>query len=690
MMVDTPPLPETAPYLPSQKLACNGELPAAPCYANYDNEANSSSSGLPDAGPSRASLGDLANIASRPMGLPQGEMDPPSSFPKLDPQCDCDIDVSRPMSLITCEADNRHCEIIAESPFTDANLDGQPDGHPLGVKPAMESTCAAGNASLAGQSLLVDTHAGQSENGSMPSPERGRANHQSSCSVSSPIQKSSMARTEQVDTCQLSSEIRFDSSQLVRSNLTLPLHESVMTPDLPDMVSGYPSLLPHGSDSPYRLSDSQPPPEVTALLAIQSSSDVVSPVLARNSPLVPWELPSEIGFFWLGLFRISEVKVETQPGRNTSNTLTVQRAWRFALDWVPGGEDLLLDDEQHDHREWFARIMRPWWEPYDATPDQLVSFESSRLLLPLPLLAPFTENSTATGHFPAGYFCAMCGRVNVQRFLRHRSCESAACTAKIDLRREIGWVIGASSTRDRKVNSATISPDDKWAAPTTAKPAVGFDDGTRLFRYHLASPTSSGISGAGAPVPSSDGCATVDACPVSVRHIFNGNRASLQAGASALFETLQRDVRIERRIGSTGFSTPLFESGDDPVLGPSGRGMWDLQAETIENVLRNYCGDLGTLRVHSLRIHAWTSDGKHRQTFRSRFKYLVLLCLGADISLLSMSPDTNSPRTRQVSKGKETLRVTMVHGDIVVLSGSHIEFLMLRTGMCMLLEAECI
>ena len=355
-------------------------------------------------------------------------------------------------------------------------------------------------------------------------------------------------------------------------------------------------------------------------------------VFARNSPLVPWELPSEIGYFWSGLFKISEVKVtilplsgnrshfvvdlslrqvKTNPGRSTSNTVTIRRAWRFVLEWVPGGEDLLLDDEQHDYHEWFARVVRPWWEQESTVPDQSLSFECSRLLLPLPLLAPFTANSTAAGNFPVGYFCAVCGRVNVQRFLRHRVCESNSCQAKVDaMKGEIGWVIGVSSTRNRKINSATISPDDKWVAPTTAEPAVGFDDGTRLFHYHLASPAvSSGISGA--PV-SSDGGPIVDTSPLSVRHIFNGNITPLQAGASVLFETLQRDVRIERNIGSTGFSTPLFESGDDPMLRLNGHSLWEQQTGIVENALNKYCGDLGALRVCSLRIHAWISDGKVR------------------------------------------------------------------------------
>jgi hypothetical protein len=271
---------------------------------------------------------------------------------------------------------------------------------------------------------------------------------------------------------------------------------------------------------------------------------------------------------------------------------------------VPGGEDLLLDDECHDYSEWSERIVRPWWESdlEKILLEHHLSLECSRLLLPLPLLAPFTENSTAIGNFPIGYFCATCGRVNIQRFLRHRICESAACSTKTDLTKEIGWVIDAFSTRDRKANSATISPDDKWAAPTTAEPVVGFENGSRLFHYHLAS----GDSGA------STNRSNIETNPLSVRHIFNGNRAPLQASASALFETLQSDVRIERSIGATVFSTPVFESGDDPALRRNGRGMWDLQAGIIEGALSAYCCDLGPLEVNSLRIHAWISDGKVR------------------------------------------------------------------------------
>jgi hypothetical protein len=219
-----------------------------------------------------------------------------------------------------------------------------------------------------------------------------------------------------------------------------------------------------------------------------------------------------------------------------------------------------------------------------------------------------------------------------------------------------------------------------WAEPTTEGQATDFDDGARLFRYHLAvgdAPLILDPSGAG-----------VDSPAHTVRHVFNGNIVTLQGDASMLFKTLQRHVRIERSIGSSVFTTPLIESRNDPALGPHGHKVWGLQADIIERALGTYCRDLGPLRVRSLRVHAWSSGGKHVQTFCPRTKHLVLLCLGADIAMLSVLSDPNA-KTNGKSK-KECLRITMVHGDIVVLSGGQFKSSMVRTGMCMLLEVECI
>ena len=68
---------------------------------------------------------------------------------------------------------------------------------------------------------------------------------------------------------------------------------------------------------------------------------------------------------------------------------------------------------------------------------------------------------------------------------------------------------------------------------------------------------------------------------------------------------------------------------------------------------------------------------QHTQMFCPRAKHLVLLCLGADIAFLSFLSD---PNAKSKAKPKnECLRVTMVHGDIVVLSGHQFKA---RSAIC--------
>ena len=278
----------------------------------------------------------------------------------------------------------------------------------------------------------------------------------------------------------------------------------------------------------------------------------------------------------------------------------VRRTWQFSLEWVLGGEYMLQDEEQGNYQEWMMRIERPWWEPEQPQqPDQPLGYY--QLLLPIPLLAPFTENSTWSGIFPTGYYCTACGRINVQCFLRHRICEGKACNSTTDPQRETGWAINALFTQN--LNSAKVAPDDKWDPPWTTEHTTAFEDGARLYWYQLAAV--------------GDSCASP--APLSARHVFNGNRELLQRDASALFEMLQRDVLIERRIGVSVFATPQIEIGSYSALGPSGHRIWDQQATLIESALSRYCHDLGPLKVQALRVQAWVSDGKVR-TYSSRLK----------------------------------------------------------------------
>ncbi|KAH9957001.1 hypothetical protein BC827DRAFT_725792 [Russula dissimulans] len=292
MVVDTPSLAETSSRPPSQKSAYNGGSPAAPRSGPCNYQATDSLFGSPGAGPSRVTLETLMSAPSLPIGameITKGEMNHSSSFDELDLLFDFKGDsgaADGPMSSLS--RDVHHHERIAGSPLTNANHDGRPDRCSPTVELVVEPICVGDTASFEGQSSLVNIHGAQSAQGPTLSPESGGANHRLSCSAPSPNQKPSKSHTPLADP-----------------------NQCVTISDRPDLeiAPSCSPLLSRASDSTSHMPFPQPPPEVTALLMTHSSGDVVPAVFARNSPLVPWELPSEIGYFWLGLFKISEVKV---------------------------------------------------------------------------------------------------------------------------------------------------------------------------------------------------------------------------------------------------------------------------------------------------------------------------------------------------------------------------------------------
>jgi len=189
-------------------------------------------------------------------------------------------------------------------------LPHEPD--PSSVQPPVGLTYVDGPATFDNHSLLVDNHAGRHSHGVRSYPEPLTTGHPLSCSAPAQIRKSPVINTPWADTCHLSSgSISPHSSELPDPNSILAPDKSRPTSSHPDIVMGCAAVPvpPCGSGDHHHLPFPQPPPEVAALLTAQSTGDVVSPVFARNSPLIPWGLPSEIGHFWLGLFKISEVKV---------------------------------------------------------------------------------------------------------------------------------------------------------------------------------------------------------------------------------------------------------------------------------------------------------------------------------------------------------------------------------------------
>jgi hypothetical protein len=206
------------------------------------------STGLPEAGPSRRSPESQENLPSR---LIDAEEVPSC---KINQETELD----------------RHDGFIAQPRLTPTDHDVHSDGHSSSVQRPAEAT----SSDEVMASLAID--------------------NPHSCSPSEPM-KLPEASIPRVNICPPSSE---PISELPNANSILPSHKPALTLNPPD-----------GSEGLHQLPFPRHPPEVTALLTAQSAGDVVSLVFARNSPLVPWGLPSEIGHFWLGLFKISEVKV---------------------------------------------------------------------------------------------------------------------------------------------------------------------------------------------------------------------------------------------------------------------------------------------------------------------------------------------------------------------------------------------
>ncbi|KAF8489991.1 hypothetical protein F5888DRAFT_1143304 [Russula emetica] len=293
--LDTNPMPIDTPSLP-----------------NF--ETTGSSSGLPEAGSSQVGLESPTNLPSSRitgvMEVPSGGMNNSCPFHQGNPQSGCDCDIATggraTMSLMSGDSDNRQDEFIAELGLAIADFSSHPDSSSP-VQPVADVTRVDGLTALDRRSFPVDAHAIQSPPGMIPSTESNHSKRRLSCSPP-PSTYSPEIHTSQMDTCPLSGHIDPQSSALAHASLIPHPCQPVTASEPTDSTTSCAASLCHGSQGLHHPPFPQPPPEVTTLFMAKTSGDVLSPVFARNSPLVPWELPSEIGHFWSGLFKISEIE----------------------------------------------------------------------------------------------------------------------------------------------------------------------------------------------------------------------------------------------------------------------------------------------------------------------------------------------------------------------------------------------
>jgi hypothetical protein len=336
MPIDTPLLPVSSSNSLAPSSTYNGQPPAI-LLSGQNFETTGSSSGFPEAGSSQVGLESPTNLPSSRitgvMEVPSGGMN--NSFPfhqgNLQSGCDCDIATGgrATMSSMSRDSDSRQDEFIAELGLAVADFRCHPDSSSP-VQPVADVTRVDGLTALDRRSF-PDAHVIQSAPGMIPSTESIRSKRRLSYSPP-PSTYSPEIHTSQMDTCPLSGHINPQSSALAHASLIPHPCQPVTASEPTDSTTSCAASLCHGSQGLHHPPFPQPPPEVTTLFMAKTSGDVLSPVFARNSPLVPWELPSEIGHFWSGLFKISEIEVTRtshtvgrlisllSPGRNEFTT----------------------------------------------------------------------------------------------------------------------------------------------------------------------------------------------------------------------------------------------------------------------------------------------------------------------------------------------------------------------------------
>ncbi|THH18929.1 hypothetical protein EW146_g2157 [Bondarzewia mesenterica] len=383
------------------------------------------------------------------------------------------------------------------------------------------------------------------------------------------------------------------------------------------------------------------------------------------------------------------------------------------------------------------------------------------LILPLSLFAPFSPLSCTNESFPSAYFCAKCGRINAQRFLRHRACESVRCrtSRREGERDEAGWVSETIDVRNPRLTYVCVYPDNLCVEPGELRLRQDWADGMRVFWYGLSSssvrspastsppaPPISEITGSLSRLPSpSPSSPSGAANPTSltsadllgadaplVRHVFTANLSKLQREPSEIFEMIQREVKLERAVGGAVFSLTVdFPSSSSSLpIGESGRsggGVEGLPKNVLkakglmEYLARTYGEDSGASGMVRLTVRAWVGALKTRDTFCATDRRVAVLCMGADTAFSFFVPDASSEvvateggdddgggersvsvstsakgkgkgkmvqATKKKGKSREALRVNMLHGDMMILSGGDFEYTMTRTGMCMLIIGE--
>lgn len=410
------------------------------------------------------------------------------------------------------------------------------------------------------------------------------------------------------------------SDTMVVSQLPMSAPVPVLNSPSPTVLS--PSIVPE-PDTPAVSSSATPqiqpripeqrPSEIETLDQCRMDKTPLLVFVSRESGLLPLQLPPEYACCCLGLFVISDLNADVDNTVITiSKTQKCERVrWRLTLEWVPGGEEGLLENiNEKSH---------PWWiDPVEKeagsvkTPRDLSALYFS--FLPLDLLAGFKPSE----YFPRGWYCRDCGMLNAQRCFRHQICQSSRCKRGLER--------GKVTTNDNALICHTdplqalrgphhclpIRDPLDYAPSSVGKIDTFWDDMMRNLTYQVNS-------------------------GVRVQHVFTGNQEILQQDATKLLLDVQKDVILSRSdlhspyfTWSTKLNHQHICSGD-PVGQPEiPRLVFDIQ-DILLHYMQAY-GEVNSTNINHIMIQAWATPGSRRgAVFNAKSHVVTIICLGAEV-----------------------------------------------------------
>ncbi|KAF7793518.1 hypothetical protein EIP86_004632 [Pleurotus ostreatoroseus] len=463
---------------------------------------------------------------------------------------------------------------------------------------------------------------------------------------------------------------------------------------------------------------SELPPEISHLLQCMDLGIPLRLLASRDSALLPIVLDQSYGVVFLGFFKMKSMKPRLVSRDVASGVVRV--AWDLVLKWAPGGENVPPGTPQPSS---------PWWYPSNSMAVDNTEGEVPYTLLPFHLCTDVfaAQASSVASEIPSwrGWHCLSCGQLNTQRLLCYQKCDT--CQTGNGQR-----AVGAQYVRDPHGMDLSAHPADRIPEGVECDiesldsgPSQSADDCqlARVFTYSVSG--SDAVKLVHLYTCNRPGLQTL---PNSLFTEFQLNvplawqEAKTRLATGPYFTYLAGDDR-------TG--SPSIPWSSVPECITRARKLIDVSCRRASKDEHFSIGDMAVL--------AWHSTGSRKcASIDARKGSVAFMCLGADIELsvapacgiqAVQAPTTSSQRAavatemlddliqldpmdsddeeeiplsvvrqKQISasnaspvsealvsntkrKKASDILVTLVHGDMLVLSGDEFEWSLKRTGM---------